>query len=162
MFIRTLAIMGQESVSHISVPDESSSASYNTHEMTSFLRSVAVAKGITGINIEAWIEQVRCKLHKVGAISVRGTVASLTLLNCKLRGANLHMMHSQTISLMAREGVESLLRESQELSGFVDTGPPNEAEDGLCSTCKTPGGIGQACNICNDGTSTYLNFPAGY
>jgi transcriptional regulator NrdR family protein len=161
MFIRTLAIMSRKGVSRISMPDESSSEAYNTHEMTSFLRSVAEKKGITGAHVETWIGQVRRKLHKIGITSVRGTIGTLILLNRKLRAANLQMFHSQTIEIMAKEGVESLRKEAEELSGFVQaTEPVIEAGNGWCSTCHGPGEIGQACTTCDNGM--FLNFPAGY
>jgi hypothetical protein len=162
MFICTLAIMGRKGVARISLPNESSSAAYNAHEMTSFLRSVAGAKGITGADIETWIGQVHRKLHKIGATSVRGTVSILILLNRKLRSANLQMMHSQTIDIMAWEGVDALRQEAQELSDYEDEGAGNEAGDGWCTTCRAPGKVGQACTTFDDGISVYLNFHTGY
>jgi hypothetical protein len=161
MYIRTLAIMSREGVARISMPDESSSEAYNTHEMTSFLRSVAEAKSITGADLETWIGQVHRKLRKVGVTTVRGTVGTLILLNRKLRSASLQQFHTQTIEIMGREGVESLLHESQELSGFIEEDECfNKAGDGWCSTCRAPGKVGRACTTCEDGV--VLNFPAGY
>ena len=108
MYTRTLALMAQEGVNIFSLPDESLSASYNNHAMLTFLESVATVKGVTGTNIGSWATKVHEKLRSIGLLSVRATVIKILSVNRKLRAAELPMMHSLTIEIMAREGVDSL------------------------------------------------------
>jgi hypothetical protein len=136
-----------------SLPDESLSESYNTHEMITFLKSVGAARGITVSAIGSWAKQAHGKLHSIGLISVRGTVSDIILLlNQKLRAAGLPMMHSLTIEVMAREGVNSLCHESQESSDEGDSF--NEAGGGTFPSCNSTGEIGQVCTLCKDDSNS--------
>jgi hypothetical protein len=77
------------------------------------------------------------------------------------------MMHSLTIELMAREGVDSLRHKAQESSDEGEAQESsdgeesfNEAGEGTCPSCSGTGEVGQVCTLCED-ESIYLNFHAG-
>jgi hypothetical protein len=88
------------------------------------------------------------------------------LINQKLRAAGLTKMHSQTIEVMAQEGVDSLCHELQVSSDDEDFDDEdnldnfNEAGNGTCPTFDGSGETGQRCITCKD-ASVYLNFQAG-
>jgi hypothetical protein len=160
LFTRTLHTIALEGVKDISMDDESACEDYNSDRMHSFLQRVALTKGITGTSIEAWIQAVHGKLRTIGILSVRATVSSILTLNKKLFTAGLQMMHSDTIEVMALEGVNALSVEA--LGGidqwYVDL---HEVGPGTCERCDDTGKIGAPCNRCNTG-SVYLNYHAGH
>jgi hypothetical protein len=171
MYIETLDTMAGEGIkmtpfSEVSLVDDDPTT------MNTFLQAVAVARNITGQDIASWVTKVQGKLHSVGITTVKEAVSRIVMLNHDLRAAKLSVMHRQTIDLMAKKGVKTLLPLSvmPKQSSLLDpdllassdvpvtsTVPPpgNVLEMGQCLACDGFGPLQTLCSTCTDGGLSY-------
>lgn len=155
----------------------------NSDEMSVFLRSVAEAKGIVGPSVDIWAATVRSKLERVEIITVRSLVSEIVMLNRLLHRSGAPMMHFQTLDLLARKGVEALLRPmtpttdppavsdptvaSATLAASTAGPPPHDGDAsstdepkmGQCLACDGTGLLWTHCTNCEDSGMVYSEGP---
>jgi hypothetical protein len=109
---------------------------------------VAELRHITGNIVEPWVIKVHTKHHHVNMDNVEEMVCGLMVLNRKLNAARFSMMHHLTmVELMARKGIEVLMRRRP-----IDTSDGSDApsKGTKLGQCMASDGFGALHTLCSN------------